>query len=76
MVITRARNIIRGNSLDTDIQVSAQTSAQQFDKILSYLVIWQEPGGKVLLGGNVAKIDGFSSGYKKSGIGRETHKLS
>ncbi|MFT7131164.1 MAG: aldehyde dehydrogenase [Gammaproteobacteria bacterium] len=63
LVVARAQTIVRGNPLDTDTQVGAQASAQQFDKILSYLEIGKKEGAKVLIGGNVAVVDGFSGGF-------------
>ncbi len=63
LVVARAQTIIRGNPLDTETQVGAQASAQQFDKILSYLEIGKKEGAKVLIGGNVANVDGFAGGF-------------
>lgn len=42
----RAQLIKQGNPLDTDTQVGAQASQEQFDKILSYLEIGREEGAK------------------------------
>lgn len=63
-VIARAKQIKRGNPLDTETMVGAQASKQQFDKILSYIEIGRNEGADVLTGGNVATIGGgFSGGY-------------
>ncbi|MEQ1639087.1 MAG: aldehyde dehydrogenase family protein [Methylococcales bacterium] len=63
-VIARAKQIKRGNPLDTETMVGAQASKQQFDKILSYIEIGRNEGADVLTGGNVASIGGgFSGGY-------------
>ena len=43
-VIARAKQIKRGNPLETDTMVGAQASKQQFDKILSYVQIGKEEG--------------------------------
>lgn len=51
-VIERTKAIKRGNPLDTDVMVGAQASAQQFDKIMSYLTIGREEGAQVLIGGD------------------------
>lgn len=50
-VIQRANTIKQGDPLDTDTQVGAQASKEQFDKILSYLEIGKNEGAQVLLGG-------------------------
>ncbi|MDD2725120.1 MAG: aldehyde dehydrogenase [Methylovulum sp.] len=63
-VIARAKQIKRGNPLDTETMVGAQASKQQFDKILSYIEIGRNEGADVLTGGNVASISGgFLGGY-------------
>ncbi|WP_070965834.1 acetaldehyde dehydrogenase ExaC [Vibrio sonorensis] len=63
-VIERAKTIQQGNPLDTDTQVGAQASQQQFDKILSYLEIGRQEGAQVLIGGDIAKqTDGLDDGY-------------
>jgi aldehyde dehydrogenase len=50
-VIERTRSIRRGNPLDTDVQVGAQASREQFDKIMSYMKIARDEGAEVLIGG-------------------------
>ncbi len=55
-VITKAKMIKQGNPLDTDTQIGAQVSKEQFDKILSYMEIGQREGASVLLGGKAASI--------------------
>ncbi|KJF97833.1 acetaldehyde dehydrogenase ExaC [Photobacterium leiognathi] len=63
-VSERAKSIIQGNPLDTDTQVGAQTSEEQYNKILSYLDIGRQEGAKVLFGGDVAKQkDDLEQGY-------------
>lgn len=64
IVINRAKTIKRGNPLDTETQVGAQASQQQFDKIQEYIDIGRKEGAEVLIGGNVAQIDSsLDSGY-------------
>lgn len=64
MVIERAGQIKRGNPLDTDVMVGAQASAQQYEKILSYINIGKEEGAEVLIGGDVESMsDQLTSGY-------------
>ncbi|MTI62496.1 aldehyde dehydrogenase family protein [Methylophaga sp.] len=63
-VIERAKMIKRGNPLDTDVQVGAQASQMQFDKILSYVDIGKQEGAEVLMGGAVEQLGPeFDSGY-------------
>ncbi len=64
VVIERSKNIIRGNPLDTDTQVGAQASKEQFEKILSYMEIGKQEGAELLIGGNIAQVGSeFDSGY-------------
>lgn len=63
LVIERTKTIKRGNPLDTDVQVGAQASKEQFDKILSYIEIGKKEGAELLIGGGVESIDGFNQGY-------------
>ncbi len=43
-VVPRTKAIKRGNPLDTDVQVGAHASKEQFDKIMSYLEIGNQEG--------------------------------
>ncbi len=63
-VMAKVANIRRGDPLDTDTMIGAQASRQQFDKILSYIDIAREEGGKILTGGGRALIKPeLDSGY-------------
>ncbi|MXR70049.1 aldehyde dehydrogenase family protein [Shewanella sp. JBTF-M18] len=63
-VIARAKTIKQGNPLDSDTQVGAQASQEQFDKILSYLEIGRNEGAEVLIGGTSCQLSGDqSSGF-------------
>jgi aldehyde dehydrogenase len=63
-VVERAQKIRQGNPLDTDTQVGAQASQEQFDKILGYLKIGRDEGAQVLFGGDVsAQENGLDNGY-------------
>lgn len=44
-------------------QVGALVSEEHLNKVLSYVQIAQEEGGKILTGGNRITTEGFSSGY-------------
>ena len=64
LVIARTQQIKRGNPLDTEVMVGAQASREQYDKILSYIHIGQEEGAKVLIGGDIERVDAdLSSGF-------------
>ncbi|ADZ90593.1 aldehyde dehydrogenase family protein [Marinomonas mediterranea] len=62
-VLERAAKIKRGNPLDTETQVGAQASQEQFDKILSYIDIGRKEGAQVLCGGAAESLDGFNNGF-------------
>ncbi|MGQ7247321.1 acetaldehyde dehydrogenase ExaC [Halomonas sp. V046] len=63
-VMERVTTIKRGNPLDTDVQVGAQASKEQFDKIMSYMAIAREEGAEFLTGGKQAALDAsLNSGY-------------
>ncbi len=63
-VVERTNMIKRGNPLDTDTQVGAQASKQQFDKIMGYLDIGKQEGAQVLTGGSFADVGaGFGNGF-------------
>ncbi len=63
-VIERAKQIKRGNPLDTETMIGAQASQEQFDKILDYVEIGKNEGAEVLIGGGVENVgDDFGKGY-------------
>jgi len=60
----RIATIKQGNPLHTDTQLGAQVSADQIEKISSYVDIGRDEGAEVLIGGQRAKVDGeFADGY-------------
>jgi aldehyde dehydrogenase len=63
LVIERTKTIKRGNPLDTDVQVGAQASKQQFDKIMSYMDIGKAEGAELLIGGGIESVDGLEKGF-------------
>ncbi|OUR63649.1 aldehyde dehydrogenase [Methylophaga sp. 42_25_T18] len=64
IILERTKQIKRGNPLDTEVQVGAQASQQQFEKILEYVEIGKNEGAELLLGGNIAQVGAeFDSGY-------------
>ncbi|WP_394425335.1 aldehyde dehydrogenase family protein [Vreelandella stevensii] len=63
-VLERTKTIKRGNPLDTDVQVGAQASQEQFDKIMSYMDIARDEGAEFLTGGDKETLDdSINSGY-------------
>ncbi|OED41382.1 aldehyde dehydrogenase [Endozoicomonas sp. (ex Bugula neritina AB1)] len=63
-VVERAKTIQRGNPLDTDTQVGAQASREQFDKIMSYIEVGRREGVEFLIGGDKADLGGdFDNGF-------------
>jgi aldehyde dehydrogenase len=62
--IARVKAIKQGDPRDPETMVGAQASAEQQDKIMSYLTIGVEEGAEVLVGGQAARFDGdLSGGY-------------
>ncbi|GAA4878141.1 aldehyde dehydrogenase family protein [Ferrimonas pelagia] len=55
-LLARASTIVQGNPLDTETQIGAQASQEQFDKIMSYMEIARAEGAEVLLGGQAASV--------------------
>ncbi len=62
--LARIAQIKQGNPLDTETMLGPQVSAQQLEKISSYVDIGRGEGAEVLIGGRPAKIGGeFAGGY-------------
>jgi aldehyde dehydrogenase len=59
-VVERVKNIRVGNPLDTETQVGAQASNDQYEKIKNYFEVGREEGAEVLVGGKVAKPRGVA----------------
>ena len=63
-VIARTQTIKRGNPLDTETQVGAQASQEQYDRIMNYIQIGRDEGVEFLTGGAAAQVgEGFESGF-------------
>lgn len=60
--VKRVQQIKTGNPLDTDVQMGAQASVEQMNKIESYLKLGPEEGAEVLTGGGVNTIAGLENG--------------
>ena len=61
--VERVKQIKVGNPLDTEVQMGAQASQEQMDKISSYLELGPKEGAETLTGGNVNKLEGFENGF-------------
>ena len=62
--LDRIAKITQGNPLDTATMLGPQVSAQQIQKISSYVDIGLQEGAELLIGGHHAKMDGeLSNGY-------------
>jgi aminomuconate-semialdehyde/2-hydroxymuconate-6-semialdehyde dehydrogenase len=56
--VTEVRRLKVGDPLDADTDVGAIVSRQHFEKIMSYIDLAQEEGGRILTGGKQAFLDG------------------
>ena len=64
IVLERVKKIVRGNPLDTNTQVGAQASKQQYDVILNYIEVGKKEGAELLIGGNIAQVGAeFDNGF-------------
>jgi aldehyde dehydrogenase len=62
--LDRIAAIRQGNPLDTETQLGPQVSAQQLEKVASYVDIGRNEGAELLIGGQRAQVGGeFSGGY-------------
>ena len=61
--VERVKQIKTGNPLDTDVQMGAQASQEQMDKITGYLKLGPEEGAETLTGGNINRIEGLDGGF-------------
>jgi aldehyde dehydrogenase len=62
--VARVGKIKQGHPLDTDTMLGAQASAEQLEKILSYIDIGKKEGAKVLAGGGRNVLSGeLQDGY-------------
>ena len=52
-----------GNPFDTETKMGALVSKDHLEKVLSYVALAKEEGGKILFGGNRLTIEGFENGY-------------
>ncbi len=63
-VVARTKAIRRGNPLDTETQVGAQASLEQFERIMGYIEIGRSEGAEVIFGGAAEEMSGsLKKGY-------------
>ena len=63
-VLPRVAAIKQGNPLDPNTMIGAQASADQLNKIMSYMDIGKQEGAELLIGGQQTKLSGdLSQGY-------------
>ena len=60
--LQRVAKVVQGDPLDPATMIGAQASAEQLEKILSYIAIGREDGAKVLAGGEQAHLGGELEG--------------
>ncbi len=64
LALARIAKIKQGDPLDTETMLGPQVSAQQLEKVGSYVDIGRAEGAEVLIGGRRAEIGGeFADGY-------------
>lgn len=61
-LIKHARSLRQGNPLDTDTEIGAQPSREQFEQIISYMDAGREQGAALLPGGGNAELEGPLAG--------------
>ncbi|WP_029266268.1 acetaldehyde dehydrogenase ExaC [Virgibacillus alimentarius] len=62
--VERVKQIQVGHPLDTETMMGAQASAEQMEKVKSYLDIGKQEGAEVLVGGGINKLNGeLETGY-------------
>ncbi len=68
-VVARVQDIKVGNPLDTETQVGAQASNDQYEKILNYIEVGRQEGAEVLTGGQAASVALGESAMAQGGGG-------
>lgn len=62
--VEKTKGLSVGDPLDDKTRVGAIVSKQHLEKIMSYIELAKQEGGKVLCGGNILKLNGeLSQGY-------------
>lgn len=61
--LSRIRAITMGDTLDLNTKMGAQTSNDQYEKILNYINIGKQEGAEVLIGGEAYNNEFYPDGY-------------
>ncbi len=62
--LERIGRIVQGDPLDTSTMIGPQVSAQQLEKVASYVKIGRDEGAEVLIGGEASTVpDDIAGGY-------------
>jgi aldehyde dehydrogenase len=61
-VLARVKAIKQGSPLNLSTMIGAQASAEQVEKILSYIAIGKEEGAELLIGGGTPTVDSSING--------------
>jgi aminomuconate-semialdehyde/2-hydroxymuconate-6-semialdehyde dehydrogenase len=61
-LIDRTRKLLVGDPLESSTDQGALVSKQHFEKVLSYIEIAKDEGGKILTGGKRVRVEGRCSG--------------
>lgn len=62
-LVKRTAKMKVGNPADDSVKLGAIVSEQHMNKVLSYIELAQQEGGKVLCGGKRKIVEGFEQGY-------------
>jgi aminomuconate-semialdehyde/2-hydroxymuconate-6-semialdehyde dehydrogenase len=62
-LVKRTAKMKVGNPADDSVKLGAIVSEQHMQKVLSYIELAQQEGGKVLCGGKRKIVEGFEQGY-------------
>lgn len=62
-LVKRTAKMTVGNPADDSVKLGAIVSEQHMNKVLSYVELAQQEGGKVLCGGKRKTVEGFENGY-------------
>lgn len=73
--LQRVEAITSGHPLDPNTMMGAQVSANQYDKIMSYIEIGKNEGAEVLIGGNSREIDGLEGFYIEPTVFKGTNNM-
>jgi aldehyde dehydrogenase len=73
--LERVKSITFGNPLDPSVMVGAQASAEQLEKIMSYIAIGKEEGAEILTGGKHRQLEDMSGFYVEPTVFKGTNDM-